>query len=57
MNEQEWLSSNDPAAMLEALTHGPAARAGGSDKPPPSHRKLRLFACACCKNLWKNPRI
>src|SRR5262249_62074654 len=37
MTEADWLTSTDPRAMLEFLrTRGGA-----------SHRKLRLFACAC----------
>ncbi len=39
MTEQEWLAATDPMPMLEFL------RAKGSD------RKLRLFACACCKSV------
>lgn len=40
MTESEWLRSTDPAPML-ALLEG---RVGD--------RKLRLFACSCCRGLW-----
>jgi hypothetical protein len=40
MTEAEWRTSDDPGAMLVFLR----GRA--------SERKLRLFACACCRWLW-----
>jgi len=39
MTEGEWLTSTDPKAMLDDL------RGNASD------RKLRLFACACCRHV------
>lgn len=48
MDEQEWLTTTDVRRMLEHLRirHEP----GGYD--PPSDRKLRLFAVACCRAVW-----
>jgi len=38
MTEAEWLGCDDPLPMLEHLA------------PWASHRKLRLFACQCCRD-------
>ena len=40
MTEQEWLSSTDPREMLQFIERNV------------SDRKLRLFACACCRRVW-----
>ncbi len=37
----EWVTCADPTRMLDFLVAGPA-----------SNRKLRLFACACCRRIW-----
>jgi hypothetical protein len=42
MTEQEWKTSTDPGAMLHFLQ-----QRGGV-----SARKMRLFACACCRLVW-----
>lgn len=67
MNEQEWLTSDDPAAMLEYL-HGPVMRSRSDPMAPReedryrvlhregsavlSDRKLRLFADACREHFY-----
>lgn len=40
MTEADWLAAGDPETMLDCV------RGRVSD------RKLRLFACACCRRLW-----
>ena len=56
MNEQEWLASTDPQAMLEFLagsSFGPLGLAREEARiPKPGDRKLRLFAVACCRQVW-----
>ena len=49
MTEQEWLTSNDPAAMLAWWATEPK-KFGNNYRL--SDRLFRLFACACCRAVW-----
>jgi hypothetical protein len=40
MTEAEWLTSADVPKLLEYLSERT------------THRKFRLFACACCRRIW-----
>jgi hypothetical protein len=48
MTMQDWLSSRSAGTLLRHLchNHGAARRKDG-------RRKLRLFACACCRRVWE----
>jgi hypothetical protein len=58
MTEQQWLATDDVAAMLTALRpgHGEVGLVLpgrlGEVAYRASARKLRLFACACCRAAW-----
>lgn len=41
MTEAEWTVSADPVAMLDRI------------QKKMSQRQLRLFACACCRQVWR----
>lgn len=56
MTEAEWLACRDPDALFDFLC-GKGKR-GWFKEPaglpvPVSERKLRLFACACCRRIWR----
>lgn len=52
MTESDWLTSTDPAAMLRLYTSDEMPWPAGTPAPIVSDRKLRLFACACCRQVW-----
>jgi hypothetical protein len=43
VREEEWLTCDDPHAMFDRVEAG-------------SSRKLHLFACACCRRIWRGIR-
>ncbi len=54
MTEEEWLVSRDPMAMLGLVTmpltiQGRRIKTDSGEWQRISDRKLRLFACACCR--------
>lgn len=54
MTEAQWLASNDPAAILKFLPEVWALRTEFDFPSPAAARKLRLFACGCCRQpeVW-----
>lgn len=51
MEETQWLATEDPQAMLMHL-HGCVSPSGQTAGGSYWQRKLRLFACACCRAVW-----
>jgi hypothetical protein len=51
VNEADWLASDDPGAMLQLVNIDRPASMPLSFRKA-SDRKLRLFACACCRLAW-----
>jgi hypothetical protein len=51
MNEQEWLASEDPAAMFRWANTPGSCNGRPWSEWKPSDRKLRLFACAVARLL------
>jgi hypothetical protein len=47
MDETAWLNATDPQPLLEHL-----CRFRKATRLKSGRRKLRLFACACCQQLW-----
>jgi len=53
MTEGEWLASTDTAKMLAWRQDlGRQSLLGVPTYTAASNRKLRLFACACCRSVW-----
>lgn len=52
MTEQEWLACADPVAMLGRLMHDRVWEEAEGVRVVATDRKLRLFACACCRQMW-----
>jgi hypothetical protein len=57
VDERAWLTSDDPQRMLNVVTGQEACQVVNDQGGPHFHikisdRKLRLFACACCRQVW-----
>jgi hypothetical protein len=51
MTEADWMTGSDPQAMLEYV-QGFRGDPGYERHSQIAARKLRLFACACCRLVW-----
>ncbi len=56
MTEVEWLACEDPTAMVQTLGRQLRVKkrrlVAKALRDRLSDRKLRLFACACCRRVW-----
>jgi hypothetical protein len=48
VTEAEWLACDDVGEMLRYLKRG-----ANATRSPRGRRKLRLFACGCCRQVWE----
>lgn len=54
MTEREWLTGDDPVAMLRLLDGSDGTRLPDvGRKNLAGDRKMRLFACACARRVWR----
>lgn len=59
MTRDEYLTGTDPVWLINYLAdrpRGDTVRGGVAGPPLVSDRKLRLFACACCRAVWDGKR-
>jgi hypothetical protein len=63
VTEAEWLACTDPIEMIEFLRGNPTSedtvtwwnnRWRTEEPSKGNDRKFRLFACACCRRIWKH---
>lgn len=47
-SEAEWAACRSTFSMFQTLRH----TAGGGWRRKPSERKMRLYGCACCRDVW-----
>jgi hypothetical protein len=52
VDEAAWLACTDPWKMLEFLHSRGMVRLRAGEGLSGMDRKLRLFACACCRSVW-----